>query len=285
MQENWEMIPVGGATGHAYMGYRNGERVFIKVNSSPFIAALSAEGIAPKLMWTQRSFSGDILTAQEWKDGTLLSANNMSDPEVVAIIYHIHHSDYLLTLLKKARGEVFGPEKFIQYYLKDLPNPLKQHHTFNQVVQFLQQNIDDDFYQLPYVVCHGDLNHNNFLRCDDHDIYLVDWENVRIADPLSDITQVLCQYFQPSQWGQWLNLYGFHHNKTLFKRVQWYSLMNCLLISKHYYKEQRYQKMNKTVQLMRNIYEQATHSHHKEYKTIEEELLAYEIKTQTLGER
>ena len=51
-EQDWQMTPIGGASGDAYMGVKNNERVFFKRNSSPFIAALSAQGITPKLMWT-----------------------------------------------------------------------------------------------------------------------------------------------------------------------------------------------------------------------------------------
>ena len=68
-EQDWQMTPIGGASGDAYMGVKNNERVFFKRNSSPFLAALSAQGITPKLMWTQRTYSGDLLVAQEWKDG------------------------------------------------------------------------------------------------------------------------------------------------------------------------------------------------------------------------
>ena len=69
MDAGWELHPIGGDTGQAYMAVRAQERVFLKRNSSPFLAALSGEGIAPKLMWTKRSGNGDILTAQEWLNG------------------------------------------------------------------------------------------------------------------------------------------------------------------------------------------------------------------------
>lgn len=34
----------------------------------------------------------------------------------------------------------------------------------------------------------------------DQQLYLIDWEEVRIADPISDLTKFLLQYFKPSEW-------------------------------------------------------------------------------------
>ena len=122
------MTPIGGASGDAYMGVKNNERVFFKRNSSPFLAALSAQGITPKLMWTQRTYSGDLLVAQEWKDGRLLSREDMGQEKVIQLIRSIHQSDYLLMMLKRSEDQLFYPLDFIALYLKDLPAALCQHH-------------------------------------------------------------------------------------------------------------------------------------------------------------
>ena len=40
------------------MAEQDGQKLFLKRNSNPFIAALSAEGIVPKLVWTKRIETG-----------------------------------------------------------------------------------------------------------------------------------------------------------------------------------------------------------------------------------
>ena len=202
-EQDWQMTPIGGASGDAYMGVKNNERVFFKRNSSPFIAALSAQGITPKLMWTQRTYSGDLLVAQEWKDGHLLNREDMGQEKVIQLIRSIHQSDYLLMMLKRSEDQLFYPLDFIALYRKDLPAALCQHRFFNEVIHSLEDALDDDFYNVNYCVCHGDLHHLNFLEAEDGQLYLVDWENVRIADPLSDLSRLLCEYYRPSEWTLW----------------------------------------------------------------------------------
>src|SRR6478736_3195113 len=65
----WEITPAGGATGEAYFAKFQDRKLFLKRNSSPFLAVLSAEGIVPKLVWTRRMENGDVITAQHWLDG------------------------------------------------------------------------------------------------------------------------------------------------------------------------------------------------------------------------
>ena len=85
MDAGWELHPIGGDTGQAYMAVRAQERVFLKRNSSPFLAALSGEGIAPKLMWTKRAGNGDVLTAQEWLSGRSLTTEEMNSMEFISL--------------------------------------------------------------------------------------------------------------------------------------------------------------------------------------------------------
>lgn len=254
-KEDWQMHPIGGNTGKAFMGVRHDEKVFFKRNTSPFIAALSATGIAPKLKWTQRTYSGDILTAQEWKDGSLLTKENMQDEAVIQLIKDIHESTFLLNRLKFVEGKVCRPLDLIDLYFQDLAPSLHTHLFFNKIISHLEDSIDDDFYDVDYVVCHGDLNHNNFLVDSDQQLFLVDWDNVRIADPISDITLLLCQYYNPSEWMDWFELYDFEITESFSKRVTWYSLMSCLFLAKQYFNENRHYKLNETILLLKNIFE------------------------------
>lgn len=255
-RNDWQMLPLKGGSGEAFMGIKNKEKVFFKRNSSPFIPSLSAEGLAPKLMWTQRTYSGDLLTAQEWKEAQVLTRDMMDSPQVIQLIRQIHQSDHLLVLLKRVQPSAFKPLDFIDLYFDNLPSALAGHHFFNQVIHSLESLVDEDFYQAKYVVCHGDLNHNNIMIDQDNTLFLVDWEGVKIADPLSDLTWLLLQYYQPSQWTEWFRQYGIDplSDATFYKRVQWYALINCLLLIKQFTLENRPNQVNHYVLLLKNIY-------------------------------
>lgn len=72
LENGWQILPIGGDTDTAYMGIKSDQKVFLKRNTSPFLAALSLEEIAPRLIWTKRISTGDTLTAQEWLNGRSL---------------------------------------------------------------------------------------------------------------------------------------------------------------------------------------------------------------------
>ena len=256
-QDGWQLHPLNGSTGDAYMGVKADKKVFLKRNSSPFIATLSALGITPKLMWTQKTYSGDTLIAQEWKDGKHLTKSRMNDDAVIQLIADIHQSQHLSEMLKRVGGQTMYPLDFIQDFYHDLPAHLQSHHIIHELIQYLENSVHDGFYKVDLVVCHGDLHHQNFLKDETNHLYLVDWENVRIADPISDITYLLIQYYPPSQWMQWIERYDSNFDYSFYDRMVWYSIINCLTIVKHYYIENRYHKVNEYILLAKNIYQQS----------------------------
>lgn len=252
---NWAMFPLEGGSGQAYLGTRKKQKIFIKRNATPFIPTLSAEGLVPRLLWTQQTYSGDLLTAQEWRNARQLQKEEITNQAVIDLIRHIHTSDTLLRQLKRIQPYIFKPLDFIDLYFKNLPASLMTHQFFNQVIQHLEASIDEDFYQCPFVVCHGDLNHNNFLVEEDGTLLLVDWEEVKIADPISDLTWFLLQYLPPSQWSDWLNRYQLRVDEGQYKRIRWYSLINCLLLIKQHTFENRPTQVNHYVLLLRRIFD------------------------------
>ncbi|MBG9984798.1 phosphotransferase family protein [Aerococcaceae bacterium DSM 111022] len=255
---DWEFHPLQGETGDAFMGVRDNERVFFKRNISPFTPTLSAKGIAPKLKWTQRTYSGDILTAQEWHEGHTLERGDMNSNRVIQLIKHVHESENLLETFQKIGGEVKRPVDFINAYFDDLPESLAEHKFFNQVIADLESEIDNDFYDIEYTVCHGDLNHHNFLLNDDDQLFLVDWEQCSISDPMSDITKLLVQYIRGKDWLSWLNRYGTDVTAQEYKRIKWYSQMNALFIIKQYHRENQIHKVNDMILLLRIIHQDDT---------------------------
>lgn len=254
MDSGWLLEPIGGDTGQAYKGTRNHEKIFIKRNSSPFLAALSAEGITPRLIWTKRAGNGDTITAQEWLSGRSLTKEEMASEEVIDLLKQIHQSPTLLHMLQRIQGEEYGPERFLEDYHFQLQTGLQQHQFLNQVVHYLTINMDM-IKENGKTVCHGDLNRRNFLLSDENRLYLVDWEMVRLADPISDLTTILIHYVPVSKWGEWLDQYGVQLSTNIYQRIEWYSLMNGLSFIKKAHFEGRYYEMNEVILLIKRIFE------------------------------
>lgn len=146
-------------------------------------------------------------------------------------------------MLTKVGGQVVRPHEFIQQYLSDLPSDLRQHPLMAQVLSELKGTLPT----LPtadYRVCHGDLNHKNWLLSDHRQLYLVDWDSARFADPASDISMLLCEYVPLKDWQAWFTEYGETMTADLRARVVWYAKVNLLLNIKDNYYRNQYHQMN-----------------------------------------
>src|SRR5699024_5360158 len=206
-ETGWQLHPISGDTGQAYMGIRNEEKLFLKRNSSPFLAALSVEGITPRLIWTKRIGNGDVLTAQEWCNGRTLYKEEMSSPRVAQMLGKIHSSETLRRMLKRVGGIIFYPDDFLSQYTENLPFDLMQHDLLYETVEVLKRTVpftnEEDL-----SVCHGDVYRKNWLLSDTSHLYVVDWDSAMIADPAYDLAMLLSKYVDEAEWSNWLSSYG-----------------------------------------------------------------------------
>ncbi|WLV26042.1 phosphotransferase family protein [Aciduricibacillus chroicocephali] len=225
----WEIQSAGGLTGDAYIAEKDGKRLFLKRNTSPFLAVLSAEGIVPKLVWTKRMENGDVITAQEWLEGRELTAGEMAGKPVAELLRRIHGSQELLHMLMRLGKKPLNPmeaqkvleEELFEQFGKEWPIGVKEALTFFE--SFLPAVCDQQM-----AVCHGDLNHHNLILTVTDQVYLIDWDNAMIADPAADIGIMLRTYVPPAQWPSWLEAYGIADEKLLIPRMFWYLLLDAL---------------------------------------------------------
>ncbi|WP_405100512.1 phosphotransferase [Oceanobacillus sp. FSL H7-0719] len=227
--KDWTLTPAGGLTGDAYIAQKNNRKLFLKRNTSPFLAVLSAVGIVPKLIWTRRMENGDVITAQEWLEGRDLKPEDMKSQQVTDLLHKIHHSPELLHMLMRLGKKPVTSDdslKSITARLSEL-NLIHKYDEVKTALEFLVKLLPVTRNQ-KLVVCHCDLNHNNLLMSNSGEIFLVDWDNATIADPASDFGLLLKWYIPREQWSIWLQKYGIEDKNYLYERMHWYLLLDAL---------------------------------------------------------
>lgn len=252
LDAGWKISAINGNTGSAYMGINASKKIFLKRNTSPFLAALSAEGITPKLIWTKRIANGDVFIAQDWINGRTLTTTEMNGSSVVQLLQRVHSSHILREILQQIDGHILQPHQMINEYLLDLPTALRVNHFLNRVLHSLQT----DLHRLSIkqvTVTHGDLNHKNWLLSDDKRLYLVDWDQAILADPLYDISFILINYIPEQQWQDWLVTYGMKWDDQIALRINWYSKLILLNTIKEQYQHQRFTMMNQCILRLKTI--------------------------------
>ncbi|NPC93786.1 phosphotransferase family protein [Bacillus sp. WMMC1349] len=219
----WEISPAGGATGDAFYAKHNGQQLFLKRNSSPFLAVLSAEGIVPKLVWTKRLENGDVITAQHWLKGRELKPKDMNSQAVAEMLRKIHTSKELLDMLKRLGIQPFQPSSVITQLKQFIQAQQYSIPQLEQVLFYLEHHLND-VKCAAKVVCHCDVNHNNWLLTDEDQLYLIDWDGAMIADPAIDLGHLLYHYVGEQDWENWLKRYGISLTDNLKLRMAWYVL-------------------------------------------------------------
>lgn len=259
LEHGWEILPIGGDTGTAYMAVNNDERIFIKRNTSPFLAALSLEEIVPRLIWSKRTISGDTLTAQEWLNGRSLKREEMCSLQVSELLARMHGSKLLKKMLLRVGGKTYTPVDLLAQYFNGLSSELRQHPLLAEATSRLKEN-QPQLERSNYEVCHGDLNHKNWLLSETGQLYLVDWEAVKLADPALDLSMLMCQYVPRKDWKQWLTRYAKKEpSPDMMKRIYWYAIMNLLLVIKHNYQRGHFHEMNQDIIKLNQVIKKQNH--------------------------
>ncbi|MBP1968935.1 thiamine kinase-like enzyme [Virgibacillus natechei] len=251
--KGWEVTPAGGLTGDAYFAKKKDKRLFLKRNSSPFLAVLSAEGIVPKLVWTKRMENGDVITAQEWMEGRELKPFEMQHHQVADILRKIHHSSELLHMLMRlGKKPVTSDDSFYEIKERIYSTELLKTYDDIQIALTYLERLLPTTREQRQVVCHGDLNHNNLLLTNKGHLYLIDWDNAIIADPVTDFGMVMKSYIPNKDWNEWLKKYGADNDEHLIERMYWYLLLDAL----HYFSWHSERNENeKKLERLKNIQE------------------------------
>lgn len=246
-ESGWNLHPIGGETGKAYMGIRDEEKVFLKKNSSPFLAALSLEGISPRLIWTKRTGNGDVLTAQEWCNGRTLKKTEMDSSKVAEILGKIHQSDTLKRMLYRVGGKEISAVDLIVEYENDLANDLATHPVMEKAYHYLMSELPLGYTEDDIRVCHADISSENMLLSDEGELFIVDWDTTMLTDYLFDIGQLFARYIEKENWDKWLAENNLTYTENEKKRVYWYAIIHLLFDIKDAHKKIRYNKMNELI--------------------------------------
>jgi thiamine kinase-like enzyme len=246
---DWEIVPAGGATGEAFYAQHEENQYFLKRNTSPFLASLSAEGIVPKLVWTKRLETGDVFTAQQWLNGRELQPSEMNQENVAKLLKKIHHSKPLLSMLERLGKTPLEPVKILQRLKQELDKDILELNSVKDSFVFLGGNLSGIHYE-DKVVCHCDVNHNNWLLDEHNQLYLIDWDGAVVGDPAIDIGTLLYWYIPQDTWESWLNLYGIELTDSLVLRMKWYVLAETLNSIQWHKNKSRLAEMNKWILLL-----------------------------------
>ncbi|WP_369683968.1 phosphotransferase [Evansella sp. LMS18] len=254
--EEWNICPAGGATGEAYIAENGDQKIFIKRNSSPFLAVLSAEGIVPKLLWTKRLENGDVLTAQRWIKGRELKSPELRQKRVARLLAKIHRSRELLDMFTRMGNHPLTPQALFKETKSRAVRLQIKDPYITEALKWLEKNLPESRIE-EHVVCHADVNHNNWIISSEDSLYLIDWDGATVADPALDLAPMLYLYVPENEWGSWLKEYGVTYTPELKYRLDWYMAAHCVESMLWHWQRQEFHDITKWSDILTEIIRQS----------------------------
>lgn len=245
--------PLKGKSGQAYIGeYPNGERVFVKLNTAPILATLSKEQITPPLLWAKRTASGDMMSAQEWLDGRLLTKADMNSKQIVQILLQLHKSKALVNQLIQFNYAIENPFELLESWNNNAPLQLRENTYLQSVISDLKRHLPD-FDPERATIVHGDVCHSNWIVTTSGMVYLVDWDTVRLTDRMYDVAHILSHYIPKSRWDEWLSYYGYKINDLVKSKLYWYGQLSFLMQILAFYELRDMEHVNREIYNLRQF--------------------------------
>lgn len=146
----------------------------------------------------------------------------------------------------------FEPEMMLTQIETELDEELLNLPIIDSSLRFIQQEVEN-IKTDNYVVCHNDINHNNWLLTDDNQLYLIDWDGQMIADPALDIGMLLYLYIDSKKWNEWFIQYGIHADEQLLLRMKWYFVAQSLLFVQWHRTKDRLMEMEQWINRLQAI--------------------------------
>lgn len=227
-EDELTLTPLRGNSGKAYKGtYPNGDQVFIKLNTTPILPALAKEQIAPQLLWAKRMGNGDMMSAQEWLDGRILTRQDMNSKQIIHILVRLHKSKQLVNQLLQLNYKIENPYDLIADFEQNAPLQIQQNTYLQGIVKELKRSMPEFRADVATIV-HGDIKHSNWVITTSGMIYLCDWDSVRLTDRMYDVAYLLTHYIPKSRWSDWLSYYGYKNNEKVKNKIYWYGQLSYL---------------------------------------------------------
>lgn len=255
-ENNLELTPLKGKSGKAFIGtYPDGQRIFVKMDTTPILAALAKEQIAPQLLWAKRQANGGMMTAQEWLQGRILTKEDMTSKQIVHILLRLHKSRHLVNQLLQLNYKIENPYDLLTSWQANAPIDIQKNSFLQSVAQELRKTLPE-FEQDQATIVHGDVKHSNWVITTSGLIYLVDWDSVRLTDRMYDIAYLLSHYIPRQNWKSWLHYYGYHTPEEVLSKVKWYGQFNYLSEIVKFFAIGDMEYVNKKIYALRKFREQ-----------------------------
>ena len=222
-----------------YIVEGNGHRYFIKVGASiELYTAMAAVGLTPPIVISGHLQHGRSVLVQPWIAGLTPSKRDFQErlEDVAAVVRKMHHQPRLRELLQAPPSSQYR-DAGIQA-LVELRNKWERYKAqMPSIARFVDHGLDDIARQIELfsgeglVVSHNDICNANWLFTPDGQIYVLDFESMKMNDPAADMGALLWWYYPPEMRQYFLEIAGHPYTDEFIFRMRVRMAMHCLHIT------------------------------------------------------
>jgi hypothetical protein len=218
----WRVTPVrGAAEGGPWSAVDRRRLRFVKAGTNArLLRRLSRLGVSPRVLGSRPLGSGDLVVQQhvagEHPD------ERWVDEHVAAIgrLVAVYHAD------RSVRGGArpLASSEAVER-LRRRVDDIEPSSDLSKTMRATLETIASTAPHFPpgdAVLTHGDPNTSNLISATGGGLYLVDWDEARVSDPVRDIGQVLWWYVRPGRWGEGLDACGLPDDDATRRRIHWW---------------------------------------------------------------
>lgn len=236
-RKGWSFTRPGqGHQGDCYIVQSGDLKLFLKlgIDNSQVLHILSNLDVAPQFI-ASGIVKSQPYTIQDFYEGKNPSPAWFGDHlgYLAEFIRRYHNHKYLARLLSLRQD----PTELVAGDLALLET------RFNRLKEARKWDLDEiepDFAKLKrdglnlapveLVPVHAEPNTSNMLLMDDR-LFMIDWDEIRLGDPVQDVGQILWWYVPPARWAEFFESYGLPLTEDILKRIYWWAAKASLSIA------------------------------------------------------
>ncbi|MCA1569702.1 MAG: phosphotransferase [Chloroflexi bacterium] len=184
----------------------------MRLDTDPaIIARLSALGLTPGLLGSG-SVAGRTFVIQQRITGEPLNSRGLAAhwKDAAALLRRLHEDIVLARMVRR-----LSPAELVETSSSRLP---VAHPARAGARELLARS--DRLGAVLHVATHGDPNAGNFLF--DGKLWLIDWDELQLADPVRDVGQVAWWYLDRAAWPAFLTAAGIPFEDAAMDRLFWW---------------------------------------------------------------
>ncbi|NMB57139.1 phosphotransferase [Candidatus Beckwithbacteria bacterium] len=184
---------------------------------------IAQNGITPDIIVSGILETGEFIFVQNYVEASIPEENWLiKNPKLlVSLIQKLHNINNLKDILPKLGSE--SHKDCFQIYLQDIEKDLDELEKFKnnkKIISslfYLYSKKIQSISSKGLCPIHGDLYFNNLLLAKNSSLYLIDWEELHMSDPVRDIALLAWSCFPRKYWKYLSELFGYNLDNKEFR--------------------------------------------------------------------